>query len=85
MPTDLREAAVDLIRALASVAGDEDAVLAVLEEHSEHFDLTTTRRTAIAALVVTFGSCIEWPQPINPAGALTPVNLDNLNELGVSA
>ena len=32
-----------------------------------------------AALVVTFGTCIEWPQRIDPPGPPAPVNLANLD------
>ncbi|MFC6017577.1 hypothetical protein ACFP2T_15345 [Plantactinospora solaniradicis] len=70
---DARRAdAVNLIRALCGRAGDEDAVLDVIERYARLFGPVETVRIVAAALVVTYGSCMTAPVPLDPR---TPIQI----------
>ena len=66
LPEMLRREAAELVRDLAAAAGDEARVLDVLEDYAPRDGIATALRTASAALVLTFGSC------------LTPIQLDQI-------
>lgn len=55
--------AVDLIRALCDVAGDEPQVLAVIGRHAQEVGNDRARRGLAAALYVTFAECMTHPAP----------------------
>ncbi|MEV0723938.1 hypothetical protein AB0I37_14295 [Micromonospora purpureochromogenes] len=67
-----RAEAVDLIRALCHVAGDEDAVLDVIESYARRAGHNETVRTVAAALIVTYGTCMTTPVPLDPR---TPIRV----------
>lgn len=72
MPEEGREKALDLIRDLASVAGDFDAVCDRLRRFGQRHG-STTQDTAILALVLTFGECMSTPtEPGATAPLATP-------------
>lgn len=50
-----------LIRALSTVAGNEDRVLAILEHHASEHGIDATKQLAAAALAVVFAECVTQP------------------------
>lgn len=69
VPEEGREKAHDLIRELASVAGDFDAVCDRLRRFGQRHG-KTSQDTAILALVLTYGECMSIP---TEPGATAPL------------
>ncbi|MBB3038977.1 hypothetical protein [Hoyosella altamirensis] len=65
LPPKLQHDAERLIRALSTVAGDEDRVLEVLKQHAHGTSIERTKTVAAAALAITFAECITNPVSLN--------------------
>lgn len=61
MPDEVRDAARILIRDLAVVAGDAEAVWALMRAQVKDVDPETALGAVAAALIVTFTECITYP------------------------
>lgn len=78
IPADIRRQAVELIHALSGCYGDETTVFEAFADFAERDAGTSKRVTQIvvAALVITFGTCMkDTPDPDNP-NTPVPVDLD---------
>lgn len=59
-----RSEADALIRALSMVAGDERKVAALLSDYAEGAGVHRAVSVCMAALTLTFGSCMSQPVPL---------------------
>jgi hypothetical protein len=67
-----RAAAIDLIRELATVAGDEARVLAVLADSTNRLGIIATQELCAATVLIVFGECLRFPAE---PGSLVPLDL----------
>lgn len=70
-----RAEAVDVVRTLCLVAGDEDQVLDVIEGYAQMVGDDRATAGLVAALIVTYGSCMTQPVPLDPDTDPVPVNV----------
>lgn len=63
-----RAEAADLIRALCTVAGDETAVVELLENYASAIGVAAARGLCAASLAIVFGSCLTQPVPLDLRG-----------------
>lgn len=62
---ELRAKAVDMIRSLASNAGDEDRIMRLLKAFGSRVDYDEAVAVCTAALVLTFSECVRKPTPLD--------------------
>lgn len=74
MPDEGRDAALDLIRDLSSVAGDYEAVYDTLRVFGKRHG-RKSQDVAVLALVLTFAECMSTPtQPGEQVPVNTPIH-----------